>query len=64
MSGTVYEMYAPSCNKKYIGSTTKALKLRLNAHRSKRHPLFHFDDVQIRALEENVPLEKLRKREG
>lgn len=64
MSGTVYEMYAPSCNKKYIGSTTKALKLRLNAHRSKRHPLFHFDDVQIRTLEENVPLEKLRKREG
>jgi len=64
MPGTIYEMYSPHCNKRYIGSTTRPLNLRLNAHRNKKHPLFAYNDVKIRPLEENVPDEKLRKREG
>jgi len=64
MPGTVYEMYAPNCNKRYIGSTKKSLQKRLNAHKNKNHPLFAFGEVQIRPLLENVPEELLRKKEG
>jgi len=64
MNGTVYELYSPNCELRYIGSTKKCLKIRLNAHKSKRHPIFQHSDVNIRALEENVPADKLKKKEG
>jgi hypothetical protein len=57
-------MYSPNCIKKYIGSTTQSLNKRLNSHRSRNHPIFAFDDVQIRPILENVPDEELRKKEG
>jgi len=64
MPGTVYEMYSPNCNKRYIGSTTQSLRQRLSAHRRRNHPIFAFDDVQIQPLVENVPNDLLRKTEG
>lgn len=64
MPGTVYEMYSPNCIKRYIGSTTQSLRQRLNAHRSRKHPIFAYDDVGIRPLLENVPDAELRKKEG
>jgi len=64
MNGTVYELYSPNCELRYIGSTKKCLKTRLSAHKSKRHPIFQHSDVNIRALEENVPADKLKKKEG
>jgi len=64
MPGTVYEMFSPNCNKRYIGSTTQSLRRRLSAHRRRNHPIFAFDDVQIQPLLENVPDDLLRKTEG
>jgi len=64
MNGTVYELYSPNCNKTYIGSTTKCPKIRLSSHKSKHHPIFQYGDVNIRVLEENVPADELRKKEG
>jgi hypothetical protein len=64
MLGTVYEMYSPHCNKRYIGSTTASLKKRLHSHRHRKHPLFQYGEVKIRPLLENVPGIDLRKKEG
>jgi len=64
IKGTVYELFSPNCNKTYIGSTTKSLATRLNAHRYRNHPLFDYGEVDIRVLEQDIPKEELRKREG
>ena len=64
MNGTVYELYSPNCELRYIGSTKKRLNIRLSSHKSKRHPIFQYSDVNIRALEENVPADELKKKEG
>ena len=64
MSGTVYEMYSPNCNKTYIGSTKHPLRLRLLGHKYRNHPLFQYGEVNIRPLFTNVPSAELRKKEG
>ena len=63
MNGTVYELYSPNCELRYIGSTKKRLNIRLS--RTKVAPsIFQHGDVNIRALEENVPADELKKKEG
>ena len=64
--GCIYEMFSKNehCNKTYIGSTVHSIRARLASHRYNNHPIFKFGDVDVRVLEEDVPVENLRKREG
>ena len=63
-TGCVYELFSPSCNKTYIGSTIQNINKRVTCHRSKKHPIFDYDDVQVRVLAKDVPEAELRKKEG
>ena len=64
--GRVYEMYSKNeqCNKTYIGSTINNPRGRLASHKYNHHAIFEFGDVDVRILEDNIPREQLRKREG
>ena len=64
--GRVYEMYSKNeqCNKTYIGSTVNNPRGRLASHKYNHHAIFEFGDVDVRILEDNIPREQLRKREG
>jgi len=65
-TGCVYEMYSTNeqCNKTYIGSTRNNPRGRLASHKYNHHPIFEFGAVDVRILEDNIPIENLRKREG